>query len=309
MAMTGLTTPVRLAAAPQSLLRQTAGVALIAVGIMLVALTQWSISSLADDLALEIQVPESFRSIDHDTANAPFGSGALATTRVATSADDPVRELRTHLRSEGFTLAGAEPERWSRARTDGYDGTIWTLRPHVESDRVRHIDIEATTTDDDARIVFPVVLVIAFALMIGGTSLSAPNGTFRSWRQQGLGTSAALLGTIATTIAVRALHQANQLINTHVAEHGPLPEQLFGFGYDGNESEILLAEQLCVVAGLYPFGVLAALAPLVLGALGLLRLVWSRRGIVTVIALTAIAVVTLIWLYGSTSYMVVDILE
>jgi len=295
---------------PRPLGQRIAGTLLIVAGLLLIVITQWSISTLADDLALEIDAPDSLQVVGRETANLPIGSGPLATARmrVTWDVDEPIRELRTHLRNAGFTLAGAEPEEWFRPRSDGYDGTILTLDPPVQKSGPRFIGIEVTTTDDDARLVFPIVALVSLWLVVGGAILATPEGGLASWRQRIFGATGALICTMLATIALRALSLARALINGHVTEHGPLPDQLHLLGANGNEAEQLLASQLGVVGGLYPFGVIAAAVPLILGAIGLLRLTGSRRS-TTIMGLAAIAIVVVVWLYGPIGNTVVNILE
>lgn len=289
-------------------LRRLAGALLIVAGLALIVATQWSISSLADDLALEIQVSAPLTLTDHNTSNVPFGTGPLATAKVSGPVDDLTRELRTQLRSEDFTLGGADPERWVRPRSDSYDATIWTLHPTEATTDFRAITIEATTQDEDGRFMFPFVALIAAALVLGGSALARPADTGRRL-QRGFASIGVLAFTSVTTVAVQALHRAKTLIDQHVADHGPLGDDLYGLAYIGNEAEARLADQLCVVDGLYPFGAFTAVMPLALAAMAVLPLTWSRRGVQLVLVGTTIVVAVLIARYEPVGSMVVEILE
>jgi len=224
-----MTTPVRTdhSVHVQPLVRRVAATLLIGAGLLLIAATYWSVLSLADDLALEIEV-------------APPG-----------------------------------------------------------------------TTDDDARFLFPVILLTALALMLGGAALAAPDRRGTSFRRQGLGATVAVVGTALATVALRALTRAKDLIDDHVAVHGPLPDELYALGGSNaaTPAEALLADRLCVADGLYPFGVLALLAPIALAAIGVLQLSWSRRATQLIISAAVIAIVVAAVLYGPTGSAVVNILE
>jgi len=258
--------------------------AMVTVGLMVPVLMQWSISSLADEMALEISVPEPFAMFDLTTSNLMIGERPLATARVAQprfamrdrdveqAVADATAAIDAHLVDQGFTSTSYERNAWSKVRADDFDETNLALRAEGE-----RLYIDATPFDIDYTMSFPIFLAVAFALVLtGGSVLTARRP---SLLRVSLTTAIAMLSAATTTIAVRGLHQAKNLIEAHVANHGPVPTDTGGkydIAYMGTEAEQLLMLQLGTAEWVYPFGVLGAVLSLVVGAIAIQRLVRSR---------------------------------
>lgn len=282
---------------------------LLALGALLPTAFQWSISSVADDVALEFSElttelgPSRLR-----TSNSPIHMFRPAATAelILPASIDPLDDARRHFRGAGLTLAGSEPERWM-LRPNENDGAVW----HVGTIEGRRQQVNLDAADNDGRVLFPALAFISMALLIAGGALLSDS----SLRQNRQVVTAGLLLLPAihiNAIVFRAAHQAKLLIESYVAAHGPLPEdggELAALYGNGTAAEQLLARQLGVVDGLYPFGPVALVAAIIALAAACSVLPISARNRACLWVAAAVGCVASIVVYGSSLITVVNILE
>jgi len=291
MSTTELLDPLTVVSPPRRHWRTRAAAAvLIALGLLLSSATQWSTSSLSDELALEFNsVMRDFGPAQLHSTNNPFSAySPIASAEISLpDGDEPLLPLRRFLRAEGLSLAGAEPESWSYRNSRAEDGAVWSLIPIEPSNgRIQEAGwsdwgIDVTTGDDDVRILAVPATVLAFGLVLGGLSLLLLNNPSKRGGRRAVGGTALLIPAVhLATMSLRAMHQTKLLIESHVAAHGPLPPDGYDLAYmvpGGSPAEQHLADNLGVVGGLSPFGVGYLAVSLVLVAAAFTMLPVTRR--------------------------------